>query len=460
MPNRALSLLLTFEDQIRRDQAQTPTFLHRRDRKFALDKQAEGNTHEVRDWLAHLRRFNEPETAPVHDQRLKRWQQINTGFALMGLLLGSLTMAGLMFYDGRGRINLTVIIAVVLLQLLLAVVTTVQAIAGWQPWRGLTRRLALSGANDPSALQQLHPQLMARAAHIGGLGFGLSGLATLLILVVVKDLAFGWSTTLNTGADNFYAIVRALAWPWHALWADATPTLELVNNTRFYRATALYDSTSPQQWGAWWPFVTMLWLSYVVVPRCVLIVFAGYHLHYRARKVLRQHPALTALHERMSTPTLDTGTEDEETNTQPDLATQTQLQPWPEICHAMVLWAGANAEPLLQTGPKAPTPIFSAGGAATLADDQQALQGIAEHLRTVAKPHVSVFTRAWEPPTAELADFIEQARSQWPSRTRINLVPLAANVAEPPPRHQLAQWLRFAERQQDALIMICSGVRP
>src|SRR5690554_415017 len=125
----------------------------------------------------------------------QRWRRINGGFAAAGAVFGVLTMAGLLFYDGGQRINVTVIIAFVLLQLLLALATTVQSLTGWQPWSWLQRRLQ---AQPPgTTLAQLQPALMARAAHTGGSLFALTGLLTLLVMLVVQDLAFGWSTTLN-----------------------------------------------------------------------------------------------------------------------------------------------------------------------------------------------------------------------------------------------------------------------
>mgnify|MGYP000704708251 CR=1 FL=1 len=49
---------------------------------------------------------------------------------------------------------------------------------------------------------KLQPLLMARAAHLGGSAFATAGLITLLAMVVVQDLAFGWSTTLDTAAAS------------------------------------------------------------------------------------------------------------------------------------------------------------------------------------------------------------------------------------------------------------------
>lgn len=81
-------------------------------------------------------------------------------------MLGIVAMAGLLFYDGSQRINVTVILAFVLLQLALALATTLQAVIGWQPWRWLGRRLRLPDA--PPVHARLRPLFMARAAQAGG----------------------------------------------------------------------------------------------------------------------------------------------------------------------------------------------------------------------------------------------------------------------------------------------------
>lgn len=51
-------------------------------------------------------------------------------------MFGCLTMLGLLFYEGGQRINITVILAFVALQLLLALFTTAQSLVGWQPGAG------------------------------------------------------------------------------------------------------------------------------------------------------------------------------------------------------------------------------------------------------------------------------------------------------------------------------------
>ena len=443
MTESPLRLLLDFDARVRRDQEQPPTFLHRRDRKFALTCRDNGLTPGPRQWLEYLDRANGPSRQSPSDGPIRRWRQINLGFVAAGAVLGALTMLGLLFYDGGQRINITVILGFVLLQCLLAAFTSVQALAGWQPWRPVLNRFAAS--TPTGVLNRLQPQLMARAAHGGGVAFGIAGLVTLLVLVVIQDLAFGWSTTLNTDNRSFLGLVQAIATPWHWLWPAAVPDAALVDATRFFRAGTDSSGVNPARLGDWWPFVAMLWLFYVIAPRLVLAGASQLHLRLRARRLLHQHAGMTALHYRMETPSLDTGNAHNDAEHQPDITTHNQLRPLPES-DLVICWAGAG-EPELPDALRGPeTLVLRAGGRASLQDDADTLANAAAHLTRITRPAVIVATRSWEPPTGELQDFLEQAREQWPAASHVAIVPLAEAASDEPPSHQLQQWLRFAER--------------
>ncbi|MGM0768244.1 MAG: DUF2868 domain-containing protein [Pseudomonadota bacterium] len=443
MTESPLRLLLDFDARVRRDQEQPPAFLHRRDRKFALTCQNRGLTPGPRQWLEYLDRVNGRHKHQPGDGPIRRWRQISLGFLGGGALLGMLAMLGLLFYDGGQRINVTVILGFVLLQCLLAAVTTVQAFAGWQPWRPVLNRVV--GTRPPGVINRLQPQLMARAAHGGGVAFGIAGLITLLVLVVLQDLAFGWSTTVNTDNSGFLALVQTLATPWQGLWPTAVPDAALVDATRFFRARPDANLTDPMRLGDWWPFVAMVWLFYVILPRLVLVGVSHLHLRLRARRLLQRHAGMTALHYRMETPTLDTGNAHNDAEDQPDTTTSSQLKALPES-DTVICWAGAG-EPELPDALNGPqTLVLRAGGRASLQDDAETLAQTAEHLARIARPAVIVVTRSWEPPTGELQDFLDQAREQWPRASHVAVVPLAESAADAPPHHQLQQWLRFAER--------------
>ncbi|WP_417565371.1 DUF2868 domain-containing protein [Marinobacter sp.] len=452
MTDRPLRLLLGFDAQAQRDKSQPPAFLHRRDRKFALVCQEQGVAPDAARWLAHLDRLSGPGTTPsAADQTLAFWRRVNTGFAAAGLVVGVLTMAGLLFYDGGQRINITVLLAFVLLQLLLALFTSVQSIVGWQPWRWLIRRFQ-AGEARKGTINRLHPLLMARAAHLGGLCFAVSGLVTLLVMVVVQDLAFGWSTTLETPAANYHQLVQLIAAPWAWLWPSAAPDLALIEATRFFRADAENASLDPALWGQWWPFFTMLWATWVLLPRLLLWLLTSVLIRNRARRLTSSHPAMHALLYRMETPALDTGNEHNDADDLPDTRIRDNLLPLPDS-DTLLCWAGAGEPELPETLRCGKQLIVPAGGRASLTEDEQALNQIADHLKTGGN-NVILLTRCWEPPTGELQDFLESARGLWPRGTRVALLPLAADINREPDTHQIQPWLRFAERVGNEFVRV------
>lgn len=465
MAKAPLTLLLDFDDQVRRDRAQPATFLHRRDRRFALACEADKQNPDAEHWLDYLARLSHSRgrEVPDRDPRLKPWRRIALVFAGLGAMLGMLAMLGLLYYDGSQQINVTVILAFIFLQLLLAIFTTAQSFLGWRPWSGLVktlqRRLGQGPADESGStiLEQLQPQLAARAAHLGGLVFGLFGLVTLLFLIVVQDLAFGWSTTLDTAPGSFHSLVAAVAAPWQQLWPAAVPSPELVSESRFYRLEESAATLAPTRWGDWWPFVAMSWLVYIVFPRVLLLLLTVSHLRLRVRRLLASHPGRIALQYRMETPALETGTGPADSADQPDLSTGLAVAEVPSS-RVLVRWAGATVpdEADLLDGKNSLT--VNAGGANSLQEDQRALEEVRGYLDGDRR-NVLLATRSWEPPTGELSDFLEEARECWPNDSLIAIVPLHNSLAEPPPDHQLGQWLRFAERRPDLRLRICHPFR-
>jgi len=444
MSHSPLRLLLEFDARSQRDRDQPPAFLHRRDRKFALTCEQQGRKPGAAAWLEHMAHLSGPGAGTSDaEQTLSLWRRVSAGFALAGSLLGVLTMLGLLFFEGGQRINLTLLLAFIGFHLLLALATSLQAMVGWQPWHWLLKRL--TPTSDHSAAGQLRPLLMARAAHLGGICFALTGLITLLILVVVQDLAFGWSTTLTAGAGDFHQLLLTLAAPWAGLWPAAVPDLALVEATRFFRTAAGTSAVAPEVWGQWWPFVAMLWLTWVLVPRLLLGAVSVGLIRHRARRLLASHPAMHALLYRMETPTLDTGNDHNDAADLPNTDTQAAVLPLPET-NLLLCWSGAG-EPELPSGLTGDNnDILRAGGRISLADDRATLANIADRLRRSPQPAVLIVTRSWEPPTGELEDFLTDACAQWPASVRIVLVPLSLDGQREPETHQLRQWLRFAER--------------
>lgn len=447
-----LETLLALDDQYQRDRQQSEDFLHRRDRRYGLDHPQRPLS--ASHWLQQLQRFSGSPQVQRTDPRLTLWRRIYWLMVVAGALLGLLTMAGLLFYDGGQQINVTLILGFVALQLLLAVVTALQGLFGWQPWRLVSDWLQQRQPDLPAAgLAPLRPQLMTRNAQAAGTAFAVMALLTLLVSVVIQDLAFGWSTTLATASADYHRLVATLAWPWAGWLPAAAPDLQLVADTRFFR---LGDSPhSPAgadaaRWGAWWPFLAMTWLVYVVLPRGLLLLFARWHLQHRARQQLRRHPAFQALQWRVETPLLDTGSQTPDTGRLPESA-EGKLRPLP-VTHLAIRWAGAGDEGRLAQRLTTPPTLASAGGSQSLSDDRGALKRLA----AAAQPgdnDVILFTRGWEPPTAELEDFILDALETLP-HLRLALAPLPTEQ-RPLTDSQLAQWHRLESRLGQPRVSVC-----
>ncbi|WP_372957943.1 DUF2868 domain-containing protein [Marinobacter sp.] len=435
-----LETLLAFDRQYQRDQQQSPVFLHRRDRRYALDS-GEGQAPDISRWLAQLHAIGSHTADRPDFPEIHFWHRFSTGFIVAGALLGVMTMSGLLFYDGGQQINVTAILGFVLLQLMLALYTAVQGLAGWQPWSPLIHSLQqrLQKQQPSPALSPLMGPMMARTAQAAGLAFGLTALITLLISVVFQDLAFGWSTTLDTSAGAWHRVVSWVAVPWSGWLPVASPSLELVEETRFFRLEGTGAETASARWGAWWPFVAMAWLVWVILPRAILLAVGSADLRRKSRHALTRHPGYQALLWRMETPAVDTGANTSDSGRLPDDHCSAAV-PVPQSALA-VSWAGATADGLL---PGADTAVPRAGGNQSLQADRETLARLSEQ-RTSAHRQLVVVTRSWEPPTAELADFLEDASEQLPGLT-ITLLPVAAEPGVRPDEQKLGQWLRFAER--------------
>ncbi|MFP3441710.1 DUF2868 domain-containing protein, partial [Pantoea sp. SIMBA_133] len=88
----------------------------------------------------------------------------------------------------------------------------------------------------------------------------------------------------------------------------------------------------------------------------------------------------------------------------PDTDTRGNLLPLPDS-DILLCWAGAGEPELPESLRSGKQLVLTAGGSASLSDDDQALHRIAEHLKNRARA-VILLVRCWQPPTGELQDFL------------------------------------------------------
>ncbi len=142
-----------------------------------------------------------------------------------------------------------------------------------------------------------------RLAHLGGFCLAAGSLAGMIVSVAVTDLAFGWQSTLQVGAQGMHSLVSALSLPWSWLPAHwgLTPTLAQIEGSRIILKDGMQALTSADL-VAWWPFLSMCLLSYALLPRLLLLLGAHFMLRRTERTLV--HPDIGRIVDRMRSPLL------------------------------------------------------------------------------------------------------------------------------------------------------------
>ncbi len=459
-----LDVMIALEWQLKEDARFSKRELVQRDRAIGLTLGAQPK-HPKNHWFwlkAWLRQLS-PKDALLSDAQ--RWMKtIHSLLLVLGLGLGVLTALATFDYDGWQRINLLVVIAItVFLQLGLCLLTLIvmipSGVSGRLPGLAtLQNFLALFNAGQLSGLiakllpgwqkawenlssqfeqrQYLyvevkkwlflwHAQRLALAYH-GGI------LLTLLLLISFQDLAFGWSSTLSIDVDSVHRLFSALAWPWHNILPQAVPDYHLIESSRYFRVQQSGNTLSAQaaqDLGLWWQFVVTAILFYGVLPRFLLWGFCKRSLYKQCKKVLRAHPEADGIYRRLAGQTISTraleaeGSDEhllvEDFDALPSSAREQDQSALSFINWAQIPCCDDRLVACLYPDHSSTVSVSHAGGGCDLSEEAHLLTS----LRAAPGSTVVLALKSWEPPLAELGDFLEQLMKG--GEIFVSLLPLA-----------------------------------
>lgn len=296
-----------------------------RDRRIGLAAHAEAVPEE--EFCMFWLRSRRAEAGTVPSAALRTGLGIlRVILACAGLAAGASLVRGLLAYSGTQPVNVSLFLALAVLPqaalCLLAAGLFAARAAGagtlripLRPlfgllWRGHGRLSAQAGFLRSLFLT---PGWSARilaweclvVLHLGGLGLAAGSLAGLLAGVTVTDLAFGWQSTLQVGAQGMHALASALALPWS--WLPATwglvPTVGQIEGSRIVLKEGISTLASADL-AAWWPFLAMCLLTYALLPRLALLALSRLALRRLERGF--RHPALGRVADRMRAPLVGT----------------------------------------------------------------------------------------------------------------------------------------------------------
>lgn len=355
---------------------------------------------------------------PHSQHRLK---QITLSLTCLGALIGFLVGYGVLTGDAQGRVNL---LYVLMLFAFLPVLALVLSLLLWLSGSGkglvssllelpiLPRHVAaevvaLAGSGNRKAWLFYQTQCLT-------LSFAGGGVLVYLLLLLGSDISFVWRSTLLEAAD-LLPLLKTLALPW-LFWSEAQPGLELLQQTQDFRLSA--QAVDAPMLGQWWKFILAAQCTYNLLPRTLMLLVSRYR--YLQQTAAPANDVING----QSSQRLNTGVDD-----------RTPAPIIYSVVAPYVLLNWANAPALCQQS------VATRLGAATstVAVDPLAAYGSLEV--EPSNQSVVVLVKSWEPPLAELGDYLLTLPDSGPKY----LLPLDWNdqqVVSTRPNH-LNEWRRF-----------------
>lgn len=400
------------------------------------------------------------------------------GLVLLGLGLG-VSLGSIAFaYDGTHPVNVLALLGVLVgVPLVLVLLTFIYLLPGRLPGFGVVRDTlaAINPGRWAGAWLDRYSGLKLFAGFGGpsagfgrwqllvfsqwfAIGYFLGVVGAGLVLVTVSDLAFGWSSTLDLQTADVHRLFSFLALPWQAGLPGAVPDPDLVASSRYYRLeTQPVSVAEAAALGAWWPFVLMTILVWGLLPRVILLLLGVWRRQGALRGLLCQHPEVLALLDRLTPPKVDFGPELEEDAGSAGAARAAAPPAAADAHTAIVIWNSALPEVQAQTwvGDK----LGASAGAAVALDARVGADGWATTLAGFlqsADPlpsRVVIFSKGWEPPLLEFADFLEALRAGLGSTATIVVAPIntRGDAIEPADREI---WAAFLGRHGDPRLYV------
>ncbi len=453
-PRLDLAALIDLEVQLADDERRSESELVERDRAIGRDIGTSARTRRalLAHWVEAIRTQSEQSPGNTITRALRRASVL---LSLTMFVVGATAAVGIFHFTGDHPINVLVVLGVFVFAQLLALAVSVAALvvatvspgffeglplvlalkrlasrlwrkAGNQVADDQTRRAIDRILTRRALYDKIERYVLFRNLQLAAAWFNVGALMVLLIDVTVTDLAFGWSTTLQLGAESFLSLCQTLAAPWSKTVPEATPTFDLVHATQYFRLEGAYVGVAdgvrvgdPALSGQWWPFLAGCLVFYGLLPRVVLALFGSTMVKLGLRTLSLDTPDIERLVGRLTAPSLRR-THDEDPGNMTPLG-GVGLKPVPSALGSPdredalgVLWREARCPEAVvreflrgryQLGLK--STLGSAGGH-DFAEDERFLERIGSQDESL----VLIVSEPWTVPDSSLKRFIASIRAK------------------------------------------------
>jgi hypothetical protein len=353
---------------------------------------------------------------------LNKFSTLGNFLGLFSLIFGFFAGLGLLSYSGHAPVNviyyLLFAMLIPVLSMLISMVsllssgTVFNTLSLFFPLHWIETILGFFSFKDKIDManslfsSELKKWMFMSRLQLFSLLFSIGLLLALLVIVVSKDIAFSWSTTLHVNDIEFFKLLACIGLPWGDTLPSAIPSVELIEMSHYYRLGENLDSQMVQnadKLGAWWKYLAMVTLFYAIFLRFLLWLATRYGYKEQLEKDFLELDGVQKLLREFNTPFVSTEAPKVEKHLKIEEENDEQVaHAVAKVYDTIVGWNFSKDEILLVNDAKdiSSTNISSVGGNNSFKEDQEVAK--------IATKTVILYVKSWEPPTMDFIDFLEE----------------------------------------------------
>jgi hypothetical protein len=433
-----LSDLYHLREQIDLDLSASVEALRRRDHAIGSECASLDDVGKLLFWIR-----KQPGSMMEDEARFVDEGAVANVLRIVALASGFLGMSGFLS-NGQGLVNVFIFFLLfVLLQVFFCIISiwvmfrsvigTPPVILPVNPMKHLFSRM-LPDRRFYRECQSVIRLLALRYGQEMGAVFTIGAVIGFFLVLSTSGFGFVWGSTFSLSDSVVMGLTDIVSYPWSSMVPSAMVSGEAIEISRHQQGVTRLGTAEIEITRQWWPFLIMSMSVYALLPRVVLWGASKYFYRRTMRSSFVDYPGSERVLARMTSPVVTTqaGTPDSD-----ELSEMCEVgELGPEV--VLLDWSGAleasNADQFIEIK-GVPIERTIAAGMGSLSDD--AAQG--RRITEMKPRRLVVVVKAWEPPMADLRDFI--ASLEGVSRCSIYLMPLAN---KPISNEIFEDWRRFS----------------
>jgi hypothetical protein len=341
---------------------------------------------------------------------------------IITFFFGFFSGIALLSYSGHEPVNVIYFMAMVVLLPLVTMTLTLfsmfkanasqSLLVHISPAFWMEKMLRFLPKNVQSSLQELKINpllsnwLIIKRSQLLALMFSVGLLVALLGMVITKDIAFAWSTTLQVSPKEFHSLLHTFAFAWRDIFPWAVPSVELIEQSQYFRLGEKLDMQMIQnasKLGEWWKFLAFATLFYAILLRFGMWFLSMFGFKKALKRSFLNLEGAGALLREMNEPIITTSApKGERSFVSGSRHYMQEIEDLDSSYDRILGWAMSEKElVVLNDAMQVIAPMaFDVGGTNSLEEDSEII--------SKCQGEVLFYVKSWEPPTMDFVDFLEE----------------------------------------------------